>query len=440
MTEKNRDQNILILGYMEKFRCIGSACQTHCCQGWNIHLDSENFKKLKKALAQNTEDFQLFNKHIKRNRSKDQDQQKFAQILLGENGVCPFFGTDGLCEIHRRFGENFLSKTCFTYPRKVNQVQGRYEISGSLSCPEIARLCLLSPDSTALKIPEQNNFNIARLAAQGGCPASTAPFLHYINDIRDIALQFLSLNQFPISSRLFFISYFSNRISSFFHDQCPDFQPEQLASELDRLTDTTGLQELHNGFQRLSSPLDLPVQIVNGLLVQNSGLKVCRDLFSKIWDLYGEQSSEGSWTINRQALVAKYIDRRNHLLHRHNRRVELYLENYCKNYWLSNLYTESHNLLDYLQGMLARLAIYAFLFYSHPQLDPIIAEDNSAPITEPQEQLLDTIAVESFHLASRAIEHDQSLWNWFSKAVNQQGLASLAHLIQLLKFIQKENP
>lgn len=48
----------------------------------------------------------------------------------------------GLCGIHARYGEHFLSDACHFYPRITRSLGGQVVMTASLSCPEIARLVL----------------------------------------------------------------------------------------------------------------------------------------------------------------------------------------------------------------------------------------------------------------------------------------------------------
>ncbi len=433
MKASRDDQQIITLNYMDQFSCIGAACETHCCQGWQVNIDEKNFKTLQQAMAKNPADREAFRKRVKRTKKNGSQTAAYAQINLNKaDQLCPFFTAEGLCEVHCRFGEETLSSTCFSYPRKLNLVHGDYELTGALSCPEIARLCLLQPESTEVKIAERPDLNPQRLALLARCAAND-PYQAQVSAIREIALEFLQLRAFPTTARLFFFSYFANRIGGFYYAGCPPFQENQLQAELGQVADEARIQQLAAGYQGLSSPIDLPIQLVNELLAQKSGLKVCRSFFSSIWNQYGEDAGADSWTLDKQKLSANYLARRDQLFALFPEQLDGILERYCRNYLVSNLYSENRNLLEYLQGLLVRLAICTFLTVSHPKLDAVLAGELPPTAAAP---LLEEVVIEAFHLSSRAMEHDDQLWVRFSAAAKEHGLTSLAHLIQLLKFIQ----
>lgn len=55
--------------------------------------------------------------------------------------------SDGICGIHRDYGTDFLGDACFFYPRTLRRLGDRVSMSGTLSCPEVARLALFSDDA-----------------------------------------------------------------------------------------------------------------------------------------------------------------------------------------------------------------------------------------------------------------------------------------------------
>ena len=63
-------------------------------------------------------------------------------VMALENGRCPMWRTDGLCEIQKHLGEAALCRVCRTFPR-LRHDYGRFaELGLELSCPEAARLIL----------------------------------------------------------------------------------------------------------------------------------------------------------------------------------------------------------------------------------------------------------------------------------------------------------
>ncbi len=420
--------------YMARFRCIGPACEAHCCQGWQIFIDRDNFSKLKKTLGKNPSDRDKFSRRVKRRRNNLDSGNAFAQIQLDrQTGVCPFLEESGLCEVHRRFGEELLSGTCRTYPRKPAQVHNRLELSASLSCPEIARLCLLAPDGGEAEAVTPGSQPHAGLLMLGECLDSADPYCRYIDQIREIIRQLLRATQYPLIARIFFIGYLANRTTPFFHRNCQQsFSEEQLAAEVDRIATTEMLDQLLAGYRGLDTTIDLPLDIVSSLLQAKSSAGLSAKFFREILGRFADDAPLSE-------VLEDYTRRRDGISTLLPERINLYLQNYCENYLFSHLYSDAENLLEYLQGMCLRLSAICFLLFSHPRLDALLAESGTPLHQEERaaaEQLLDEVAVEAFFKFSRALEHDASIWEKIRQSVGDSGLASLAHLIQLLRFIQ----
>ncbi|MCT4508867.1 MAG: flagellin lysine-N-methylase [Tepidibacter sp.] len=141
MSDK-KQRKVLIPQYMNQFRCIGSECEDTCCVGWNIEIDKNTYKKYRNCNNKNLK-AKLKDK-VKRNRSNTSEFD-YAKIKLNEHGSCPFLDDNKLCSIQSSLGEEYLSLACTIYPRNPNKLNNSFEKSGSISCPEVARLALLNP-------------------------------------------------------------------------------------------------------------------------------------------------------------------------------------------------------------------------------------------------------------------------------------------------------
>jgi lysine-N-methylase len=131
--------------YMQKFQCIGGACEDSCCAGWRVVFDKRTAQSY--LDAKEPEIHEIANRAIKKVKT-DRSSQNHSFIQMdSQSGACPFLQTDKLCMIQGRMGENALSKVCSTYPRHAGGVAGQRIEVATLSCPEAARLCMLDPDA-----------------------------------------------------------------------------------------------------------------------------------------------------------------------------------------------------------------------------------------------------------------------------------------------------
>ena len=135
------NQNFFVPEYIQEFKCIGKDCIDSCCVGWDIKIDKSTFNKYKNSA----------NKEIKsisqKSLVKDDPKSDISYgKLVKENNCCPFLTNEKLCNAFKLMGQESLSIGCSTYPREITKFNKIGFISGSLSCPEIARLCLSKRD------------------------------------------------------------------------------------------------------------------------------------------------------------------------------------------------------------------------------------------------------------------------------------------------------
>lgn len=121
------------------FQCIGAACEDTCCEGWAVSVDKATYDTY-----QNCSDIELGAKLKDLVTINQGGSDALYASIQSTGGRCAFLA-DGLCSIQKRLGEDYLGRTCATYPRISNTFENRRERSLDLSCPEAARLALLDP-------------------------------------------------------------------------------------------------------------------------------------------------------------------------------------------------------------------------------------------------------------------------------------------------------
>jgi lysine-N-methylase len=132
----------------------------------------------------------------------------FATIRMDQQNQCPLLSEDHLCRIQSEVGESFLSYTCATYPRIVASIDGVVETSLALSCPEAARIVLLTPDLLS-PAPEPHN------RAQGGRnPQQDDSTQPWFLAIREVSLAVVRNRAYPLWQRMFLLGVFCRRLDS----------------------------------------------------------------------------------------------------------------------------------------------------------------------------------------------------------------------------------
>ncbi len=155
------NKEVFIPKYMKSFKCIGPNCEDTCCAGWSIPIDEETYLKYYDLMGKNNNIFSGKLELVDKENSID-----YARTLTKDKNRCTFLNEKNLCDIQCEHGEDFLSSTCYHYPRVYNIVDGIYEKSAKLSCPEAARLILLQRDQFEFLEDEEkirDNFNIKRI-------------------------------------------------------------------------------------------------------------------------------------------------------------------------------------------------------------------------------------------------------------------------------------
>lgn len=118
--------------YYKKFRCIADKCPDSCCKDWDVVVDKESEE------FYNTVGGEI-GKRLREVMVTDSDGDR---IFTLENGRCPFWNKDKLCDIYKELGEEHLCSTCKSFPR-ISQDFGAFtEHNLSFACPEAARLML----------------------------------------------------------------------------------------------------------------------------------------------------------------------------------------------------------------------------------------------------------------------------------------------------------
>jgi lysine-N-methylase len=141
--------------YLERFRCVGAACEDHCCGGWGgIDVDPPTAEAYRQRVVtghSRATSLDLLT-YLEPNPEAWPDHPGEAALIpLAPGGSCPFFTVERLCAIQGALGEDLLPSTCDTFPRAATQIGRDVDLAGRLACPEVVRLALLSEDALTIE-------------------------------------------------------------------------------------------------------------------------------------------------------------------------------------------------------------------------------------------------------------------------------------------------
>ena len=121
--------NALKPQYLENFQCTGPECPDNCCNRFTVLVDPKTLATYQ-TKAPELLDFVT-------------EKEGIGNVLAfnKETGCCPKMEGGG-CTIHANYGTDFLTDVCHLYPRITRKLGEEIVMSGTVSCPEIARLAL----------------------------------------------------------------------------------------------------------------------------------------------------------------------------------------------------------------------------------------------------------------------------------------------------------
>ncbi len=251
--------------YAERFRCIGSACEDTCCQGWTVPVDRAAYEKYQNLPAGPLRT--LIDESVARapdvaEGAEDGKTAVFATIRMTGAGQCPLLTEDRLCRVHAELGEGMLSHACAVYPRIVHSIGGVEEKALTLSCPEAARLVLLTPDLLDGKPAEDQ-------AAEEEGAGSRRP---HFWAIREAVLALVRSRVYPLWQRMFLLGLLCQRLDAIAKGEIKRGVPEFLRD----FEATVATGALRTAMEAL--PLDRKAQLdvvlrLAGLLLHRSNVR-----------------------------------------------------------------------------------------------------------------------------------------------------------------------
>jgi lysine-N-methylase len=396
------------LRYLDGFRCIGAECEDDCCTGWAVPVDEPHFHAIEARLGDTAEGKAELQRALI--PQPEPNRQRFALMILDERRRCAMLGEDRLCTLHGRFGEEVLPDTCAVFPRSSGVVGGRFELSASLSCPEVARRCLLADGAT--DPVEMSDDRIVRGLIYKAVRGDEGAYHAAFDAVRTLILGVLSQRQVPVASRLFALAWFADQTRAWLHEQAANVDREALSRLAQLLRQPGAIERFHQQLQSAQLREPFAASVVQQVLVAASddpaplfGLLVQGSLARD-----GDTDPAPLWEAHRArqaTLSASTVEK-----------LELALEAFCKNFAFKDWYIKAPSFTRWLHGLLVRVTILRYLVVAHP--------DTPA---DPERAI-----VQVAYSFSRTMEHDDRSMARILDALHTQGMQTLAHAVSLLTF------
>lgn len=217
-----------------RFHCLQDACPDTCCAGLTIPVEPATVTRLEQEFAASPEGVEL--------RGGLEPTPEGTVLAKRSGGACRYL-EGGLCALQRRFGEQVLPGACSTFPRVPQRVSGALEVTGSLACPELARLALLADDGLEWEAFEPER--LPRPAPTDDVPGD--------EPLRAAMLNLLDNGELPLASRVVTLAHLAHEVRA-----APEAAPPRLMRNQ--------LVSMHRNFSGLQLPVEQALTILSGAL------------------------------------------------------------------------------------------------------------------------------------------------------------------------------
>lgn len=197
--------------YLKEFKCIGGKCEDSCCIGWDVDIDKFTFEQYESV--SNNDIKNILESNIIKNKKCQCDEIDFAKVKLGESKRCPFLKSDNYCVIHSNLGEEYLSNVCTSFPRVTNKIDGIYEMSIAVACPEAARILLLNKEGIEFSESDET-LEKHIISSEINTKVNQESWLpvEFLKEIREISINIMKNRKFSLNKRLYILGEFINSL------------------------------------------------------------------------------------------------------------------------------------------------------------------------------------------------------------------------------------
>lgn len=429
---------------MQRFRCVGTTCEDTCCRDFGIDIDRSTLDRMRAAaptIAAREKVIRL----VVLGMRQPGGQPSPNMVQLDDHGGCPMLDPDGGCGVHRQHGETMLSTTCSVFPRTSLAVEERLEVTGSLACPELARLSLLSKDGLEQDAPVEP---VLPRAYVGKGIRSTAGDIYAstFTRTREVLIELFRHEEYSLGARFAFAATLAADVDPFFRrdaDAVGVAEGHLLRRRLEvELTNAARAETLAALDSDLATLPDSPAAVIAfaatmlterlrlthasrfGALVRGALARVGMD----------QAGGEGLDPVRAGGVLR---ERRAAFERLAPGLMDRILGRYVRHHLLRNPYTERASLLVYLNRLGRDLAALRLLWLCSPRLDELV----QAP---PQEDAADgalaasaisEAGIETIQSYAKAVSHNVEFLNALHDGDEEPGAVRFGSLILLSRFV-----
>lgn len=333
MPKKKR--SVLQPEYLNKFKCIGGACEDSCCAGWRVSVDKKTYLKYRRV--ENEELKARLDKYIKRERKVEvKSDDAYARVSL-ESGKCPFLDAQSLCSIQGALGYEGLCDVCAIYPRLYKIVDKKLERCATVSCPELARLALFNEDGISFETVEEDP-SLGRIPARAPslAPSQTkfaAKPVKFFWEARLFCLSLLQNRDYSLGQRLILLGMLCRKMDELGKSGHVEDIPAMLEGFGVGLEDGTLKPDLDSVETNFSIQMRLAKELTDErmkqeLVASGAYLACVMETLAGLGFVAGTEPD---------AIIAKYIENRKTYVEAYLKEKAYVLENFVVNEFFSHL-------------------------------------------------------------------------------------------------------
>lgn len=227
-----------ITGY-DSFKCSADKCNFTCCEGWDINVDDNTLNKWKNEEGK-------FNYILKNLKVKDSKDKKEYFIDKDTHDTCPLLDENGLCEIVKNHGEEYISLTCHTFPRVKNEFKDRTEFSLSCACPEVIEIISNIHGKINMICEDENDSVDSSLEFK----------------IRETLVNIMNQDEFSLEYKLVIGFQMLSTILENIH-----INERKLLTEIEEYKNKEYLKELQHMYSKINLNIDESIEEINNLFI-----------------------------------------------------------------------------------------------------------------------------------------------------------------------------
>ena len=294
----------------------------------------------------------MFQKNVHNNEESFSDDVDYGKVKLKSDKRCPFLDCDNYCVIHSKLGEDYLSNVCTCFPRITNLVDGCYERSLDVACPEAARILLLEEDGIKFKESEEViGKHIISNQVDTKAKELKNSLAKYFKEIREVSIKIIQNRNLDLSERLYILGEFINGLED---------ESESNFNNISKFIKNYDINTAEGFYEKNSLYFMLQIDFFKKMI---SLLNVDKEVDSSLFKEYTKQIIKSFNLDKEEVEPRKYIKIFEEYNKKYMDEYTYIFENYLVNFIYNNMFpfNEKESIFD---GYIMLLMRYSFMrFY-----------------------------------------------------------------------------